>query len=56
MAKLDNPDSIVTESRMEVFADGCVLLVVATFKDGKNMGITTYTTQGRNRHDSKGVF
>lgn len=42
MAPKHNPDSIVTESRMEVLMDGWTIVVVSTFKDGKNVGINIY--------------
>ena len=42
MATKHDPDSIVTESRMEVLMDGWTILVISTFRDGTNAGIMIY--------------
>lgn len=52
MATRHNPDSIVTESRMAFLMDGWTILAIATFKDGKNMGITIYNSKYKHKEIS----
>ena len=42
MAPKHNPDSIATDCRLDVLKDGWTILVISTFKDGKNVGINIY--------------
>lgn len=59
MAKRHDPDSIVTDTKVEVFPDGSGVMVISAFQDGRNKGITMITSDPKDRrtyNDSKRVF
>lgn len=45
MAAKHNPDSVETVSMMEILMDGWTILLIATFKNGKNEGISIYNSK-----------
>jgi len=47
---------VETDTKIEAFSDGSSVMVISTFKDGKNVGITMYVNHRRKNHDSKRVL